>query len=355
MTDYKIKSAFVFFVFFCVYSVILLKLYFVQVIKYDFFKDLASKQYEISITQQPDRGLILDRNGKPVAMNKESISAFFMPHKLEHRKELESFLKKHFSQAYDRLQNIEHKYFMYIKRNLSGSEKSLLEKANIDDINFINEPDRFYPYKSLGIITGVTDIDNKGLFGIELQFNKMLAGLEAKYLVEKDARSKNFYFKKELAQEGKNGEDIKLTIDADLQFLVHEELKETVKKFRAKDGAVVIMDPDNGHIISMTTYPDFNPNKISDIDLEKAKNKCVTESYELGSVMKVFVALAALQEGVITQDEEIDCENTKETYINGMKFSTVHEAGKIPFYRVMEVSNNIGMVKVAMRLGPKLF
>ena len=355
MTGYKIKSAFVFFVFFCVYSVILLKLYFVQVIKYDFFKDLASKQYEISITQQPDRGLILDRNGKPVAMNKESISAFFMPHKLEHRKELESFLKKHFSQAYDRLQTIEHKYFMYIKRNLSGSEKSLLEKANIDDINFINEPSRFYPYKSLGIITGVTDIDNKGLFGIELQFNKMLAGLEAKYLVEKDARSKNFYFKKELAQEGKNGEDIKLTIDADLQFLVHEELKETVKKFRAKDGAVVIMDPDNGHIISMTTYPDFNPNKISDIDLEKAKNKCVTESYELGSLMKVFVALAALQEGVITPDEEIDCENTKETYINGMKFSTVHEAGKIPFYRVMEVSNNIGMVKVAMRLGPKLF
>lgn len=355
MTSYKVKSFFVFFVFALLYFVILLKLYFVQVVNSDFFKNLAERQYKISIVKQPSRGSILDRNGKFIAINKDSYAAFIMPHKLEQKDELLKFLKKHFYQAYERLNKIDHKYFMYIKRNLSNSEKELLEKSGLTDINFIQEPSRFYPYKSLGVITGITDIDNKGLFGLELQFNKLLSGTEAHYIVEKDARSKNFYFKKETNQEGSDGQNIKLTIDADLQFLVHEELKETVKKFKAQDGAVVIMNPENGHVLCMASYPDFEPNKITDIDLERTKNKCITESYELGSVMKVFVALAALQEGVVTADEEIDCENKKETYVNGMKFSTVHVDDKIPFYRVMEVSNNIGMVKVATRLGPKLY
>jgi cell division protein FtsI (penicillin-binding protein 3) len=355
MTNYKIKSAFVFFIFLCAYSVILVKLYFVQVVKSDFFKNLAVKQYKIYVTQQPSRGLIFDRNDKPLVINRDSISAFIMPHKIINKKELEFFLKKNFPQAYDRLINSEHKYFIYIKRNLSDSEIDLIESSKIEDIKFIKEPNRFYPYKNLGVITGVTDIDNKGLFGMELQFNKLLSGVETRYIVEKDARSKNFYFKKDIDKEGISGKNIKLTIDADLQFLVHQELKEVVKKFKAKDGAVVIMDPDTGHILSMANYPDFNPNKISELDLDRAKNKCITESYELGSVMKVFVALAAIEEGVVTKEEEIDCENKKETYINGMKFSTVHIDGKIPFFRVIEVSNNIGMVKVATRLSVKLY
>jgi len=358
VTSYKIKSAFIFFIFLAVYSIILLKLYFVQVVRYDFFQELAQKQYKISVVKKPVRGLILDRNDKPIAINKDSYSAFIMPHKLENRAQLEKFLKKNFPQAYERLEKIEpsdHKYFIYIKRNLSDAEKKLLENSKLEDINFIQEPSRFYPYRSLGILTGVTDIDNFGLFGIELQYNNLLSGKEAHYLVEKDARSKNFYFKKETEQQGEDSENVKLTIDADLQFLVHEELKESVKNLKAKEGAVVIMNPDNGEILVMTSYPDFDPNNITNVDLEKTKNKCITETYELGSVMKVFVALAALEEGVVTADEEIDCESRKETYVNGMKFSTVHEDGKIPFSRVVEVSNNIGMVKVALRLDKKLY
>ena len=80
----------------------------------------------------------------------------------------------------------------------------------------------------------------------------------------------------------------------------------------------------------------------------------ITESHELGSVMKIVVAIAALEEGVVTLDEPIDCENKKKTSINGMSFTTVHPDGVIPFSKVVENSNNIGMVKVAMRLGPKL-
>jgi cell division protein FtsI/penicillin-binding protein 2 len=140
-----------------------------------------------------------------------------------------------------------------------------------------------------------------------------------------------------------------------LQFLAHEILAETVEKFNAKEGAVIIMDPETGHILAMTNIPTFNPNNFKDSDIGITKNRAVTETYELGSVFKICSALAALEEGVVTPEELIDCKNTKTAYIDGRKINTTHEAGVIPFEEVIATSNNIGIAQVAQRLGAKLY
>lgn len=336
------------------YIIILFNLYKIQIVQKNKFVNLAQKQYQIKITKTPDRGKILDRYGKIITSNKDEVSAFIMPHKIKEHDKLNKFLNKNFPDITSKIDAYKTKFFMYIKRKLSKKEVKLIERNEIEDIHFINEPSRHYTHKSFCSITGITDIDNKGLFGIEAIYNTILTGKPTTFIVEKDARSKNFYFKAEMNQMGTKAEDIKLTIDKSLQFLTYQAVKDQVKKFKAKEGAAIILDPTNGHILAMVNYPTFNPYDTNNLDLEKTKNKCVTESYELGSVMKVFVAIAALEENAVTLDEEIDCENTKETQINGMKFTTVHPEGIIPFSKVMESSNNIGMVKVATRIGPKI-
>ena len=148
---------------------------------------------------------------------------------------------------------------------------------------------------------------------------------------------------------------LRLTIDSDLQFLAHEALQETIDKYHAKEGAVIIIDPNTGDILAMTNYPSFNPNNFAEKDLAITKNTVLTEAYELGSVFKIPSALAALEEKVVTPDELIDCKNAETAYIDGRKINTVHAAGIIPFEEVITTSNNIGIAQVAQRVGPKLY
>jgi len=119
----------------------------------------------------------------------------------------------------------------------------------------------------------------------------------------------------------------------------------------------VVLDPTNGEILSLVSCPTFDPNETTDLDLAVTKPLPITDAYEFGSIMKVFVALAALTEGVVQIDELIDCENQAEAVIDGMRFSTVQASvrGEVTFREVVARSNNIGMVKVAKRLGNKLY
>ncbi len=130
-----------------------------------------------------------------------------------------------------------------------------------------------------------------------------------------------------------------------------------MEQFHAQEGAVIVMNPKNGEIIAMTCMPDFDPNNTKQIPLNHTKNRSITEEYELGSVIKVFAAMAALEEGVVTLDELIDCENVKTAYVDGRKINTVPSsvAGIIPFSEVIEKSNNIGIAKVVKRLGTSLY
>lgn len=357
--QYKLRSTIVFFFFCFFYVCVIINLYSIQVRNNNFYAHLGEKQYNVTITQSPPRAPIYDRSGSTyLALNKDSLSAFILPKSLEQKNKLELFLAKHFPQALERLHANHTSYFMYIKRRLNEQEINLIQESGLSDIKFLNEPSRFYPIESAAQIIGVTDIDNVGLFGIEMQFNNRLAGTPSTYTLEKDARSGHFYFEKKTKIQGKTGAPVTLTIDSNLQFLIHEELKETIKKYNAKEGSGLIMDPHTGEILAMTNYPDFDPNNIDQLsNIEWTKNKAITEVYELGSVIKACAALAALEEGVVSANEPIDCENRITTYIDGRRTNTVPQsvAGVIPFAQVVKKSNNIGITKVAKRLDKKIY
>jgi cell division protein FtsI (penicillin-binding protein 3) len=137
--------------------------------------------------------------------------------------------------------------------------------------------------------------------------------------------------------------------------LVQQAVQQTVEKFNAKEAAVIIMNPKNGEIITMISYPYFDPNNSHTTSCDNFKNKVITDAHELGSVIKVCAALAALEEGVVTPDELIDCKNSLTTHIDGRVINTVQAHGIIPFTDVIALSNNIGIAIVAKRVGTKLY
>ncbi len=341
-------------IFFLCYSAIIANLFFLQLYQHTFFADLADKQYQLQVTHTPERALIVDRNNRPVALNKIALSAFVSPKQASDQQSLSLFLQQYFPHAYARYQQHKDRIFMFIQRNITDEQKDLIAYAQIPDIQFVKEPHRYYPYKSMASIIGITNIDNVGSLGIEYQFNEQLKGTSSSYDLQKDARG-YFYFNRTVVSSGIEGTPVQLTIDSDLQFLVSELLKETVDRFQAKQGSVIVLDPQTGDILVMVNYPTFDPNDLQHLDLALTKNYCIAEQYEIGSVMKVFTALAALEDDVVTIDETIDCRNAKTTHIDGRRVNTTVAHGILTFSEVIEKSNNIGIALVAKRLGEQLY
>lgn len=355
--QYNIRLFFIGAFLFLGYATIIVSLFVIQIYRANFFSTLGKKQYDVVITQTPPRATIFDRNGVPLALNKDSFAAFTMPKKLEDEKALKKFLKRYYTQAYEKLTSTEPTYFMYIRRRLTPEQRIQIEKAELKDLYILHEPSRFYPLLAAAPVIGLTDIDNKGIVGLELMYNEQLAGTPSVFGLERDARSGSFYFERETKVQGSLGTPIMTTIDSTLQFLVYEAVQDTVRTFTAKEGAALIMDPVKGDILAMVSVPCFDPNETESIDLDQAKNRPITEVYELGSVIKACLALAALEEGVVTPDEMIDCENKFTTYVEGRRVNTARttSAGLVPFTTIIRKSNNIGVAKVALRLGEKVY
>lgn len=354
---YNVRISIVFFALCVCFAIITFNLYVIQIRQHAFFTNLGEKQYAVTVTTYPPRAPILDRTGSLLAMNKDSLAAFVLPRSLSNEAQLKKFLSRNFPHALAALPSHKDTYFMYVQRRLTENQLACITNSNVADVQILTEPSRFYPCQAAAQIIGFTDIDNRGLCGIELMFNDKLAGKPSVNCLEKDARSGKCYFTKQTKQEGTSAQPVTLTIDSTLQFLVQEELQNALENLHAKESSAVIVNPQTGEILAMATVPGYDPNDTKTIDAEATKNKVITETYELGSVIKACAALAALEEGVVTLEEPIDCENVKTAYFNGRKINTVPSsvAGIIPFCQVIEKSNNIGTAKVAQRLGTKLY
>lgn len=352
--EYTHRLTLIFIVFCFGFITLLANLAWMQLKNGHFFLQLGSRQYALIVHQRPERAPLYDRFGKVIAGNQQCISAFIMPHALTQLAELSRFLKTNFPAAYSRLKGYEKKQFMYVKRRLTRQEQALITNAQLADIKLLHEENRLYPFPYLSMVIGLTDIDNNGLSGLELMYDAQLAGTPTTFSLEHDARSGHFYFNKETKQSGRSSNPLYTTIDSALQFFAYEELCQTIKEFDAQEGSIVIMDPTSGDILTMLsiTKDDLFSQTFA---ITQAKNKIVTESYELGSVIKVFAALAALAHGVVQPDEYIDCKNSTTTVIDGRTINTWKAHGVIPFIDVVAYSNNIGIAIVAKRLGHHLY
>ncbi|MCX7917901.1 MAG: penicillin-binding protein 2, partial [bacterium] len=352
------------FIFFIGFVVIFLQLFKLQIIDYSKYKPIEIKTIYKKIKLIAERGRIYDRNGKLLALDIPRYSLHFDtwminkmrndpkekdPKKVENLKELLSNILKIEKNELEEKINIP---YALIKKDLSPEEYKKIKELKIKGVYFEKTHKRVYPWGNhASHIIGYTDIDGKnGLEGVEYIYNSFLKGKDGIYLVLCDGLGNLIpSVKKTLIKEEK-GKDIVLTVDSNIQYIVEEEIKKGYEKFTPKNISVIVMDAENGEILALANYPDFDPNNFSKFDLSIIRNKCVTDLFEPGSIFKIVTTAAALEENLFTPSSIIKCENG-EWLVRGHYLHDVHPYGCLTFEQVITKSSNIGTVKIAMELG----
>ncbi len=348
--NYHVRIIPVFLLFLTIFLIITLRFYSIQIHKHHFFTQMGTQQYDMTHTMPALRGTIFDRDKKPLTINAQAPSAFILTKHMHHPKETRAFLEQYFPNVYAQLLKQPERAFFWVGRNLSKRDHEFILEHGTVDISLITESTRNYPAEFCSSIIGRVDIDNKGIEGIEYKFNNILAGMPQTVRIKKDARSKQYYFEKDLITSGAAGQDIQLSIDSTLQFFAYEEVAKTVTDYKAQSGAAIILNPDTGEILAMVNVSAESDDKTPG----HIKNFCVTDCFEFGSVMKTFTALAAFEEKVVTPDEIIDCEGHAHNF-GKLRVVNWTPLEKVPFSEVIRRSSNVGIAKIAARLDTKMF
>ena len=321
---------------------------------------MASGQHNTVIKMEPRRGVIYDRYKEPLAINIDMPSVFCNPREMadsdkEHiSEELSIVLGLDFNKVYSRLKK--DKAFVWIKRKIEPEVAELLRDKKLKGIHFLDESKRRYTNDSLAChIVGFAGLDNNGLEGIERTHNKELKGSPGWRHLVRDAKLRTVLLNENDSIPALNGNNIVLTIDAVVQYIVEEELAKMSEEFNVSSAVCVVMDPYTGQILALANYPAYDLNDFHHVPRNVMKNISVANIYEPGSVFKIITACAALNEEVVDLNEEVYCENG-ECMLGGRILHDYHKYGDLTFAEVISKSSNIGTVKVAQKLGAqKLF
>ena len=225
-------------------------------------------------------------------------------------------------------------------------EKVKCRKQVISGVAIQSSRFRYYPKtKSTAPLLGRTNNNNIGVFGIEAEFDRYLAGVNGLKIMKDNKSNSNIYHQAEIVQELKNGEDVNLTIDADIQFHVYNAIKESAEFHEADSASAIVLSP-NGEILALANYPSANPNDHKSFDAEEYRNRVLADKIEPGSTMKPFTMLLALDKGVITasEDELIDVTERIGNHRPDEKYT------EITVKLILEKSHNLGTINISERL-----
>lgn len=323
-----------------------------QVYKRDALARMAAGQYERSLVTVGKRGTIYDANYRTMAVSIDVTSIGAHPQQLKDKKNTAVVLAKNL-QMNRKLIFRElggKKSFVWVKRQVSPREVKQLQTLKLEGIAFVPERSRYYPNKTLGAqILGFTGVDGQGLEGIEFFYNSPLQGSRDEITVLKDARGYRF---DDISTDNADysGNNLILTIDGTIQFIAEKALAEAAKKYSAKSGIALVMAPKTGALLAMAHYPVFNPNAYGSHNRDTWRNRAVTDSFEPGSTMKMFLAAAALESGLCSANTIFFCENG--SYRIGR--NTIHDTkphGWMSVQQIIKVSSNIGAAKIGARIG----
>ena len=339
-------------------SIVVLRLISLQIIDSEKYSIIAKKQSQTREIISPSRGIIFDREMNPLVSNIYRVSIIADPYKIKNADSvstvLSGILGKSKAEYFEKLTNKSTSSF-YLERKVEVNDLKGLDTLKIDGLEVFKEPSRYYNYGTIGSqIIGYNDLDNKGVSGIELSFNKDLTGKDGYLISRKDGRGVKRPDLNYIQKEPESGANIILTIDKNIQQIVQEELDNGIKTFNASKGKVVVVSVKTGEVLAMSTYPIFDPNNIRREDTVGMKNAVISDIYEPGSTFKLITASAIIEEKLSTSDTPINTENGSYK-VYGMDIFDSYPSSTLTFQQVVEKSSNIGVVKLSQKLGAERF
>lgn len=328
-----------------------------QVLKKEQLYKLAAQQQHVQIPLVPKRGTVYDSNGDELAASIEVESVYADARKVvdveKTARELASILQIDREELRQRLKT--HRPFEWVQRKISSKEAERIKALQLPGVSFLKENRRFYPNSQLAAhLIGFVGLDSKGLEGIEFQYDALLNGESHVWTAARDALGREIAMGNVPFEKEDHYRNIVLTVDKAVQHIAETELDRGVEKWGAKGGMVIAMDPLTGKILAMASYPTFNPNQFIQYRSKSWRNGAISDVFEPGSVFKVFLAAAALEEQVVRPSDSFYCENGSYTVYD----RTIHDTSKhgwLTFQQILKFSSNIGASKVGEKMGRERF
>jgi cell division protein FtsI/penicillin-binding protein 2 len=333
----------------------------IQILDAAQYRDLARRQYEVRERLPAARGNIYDRNGRALVSNAVGVS-FGADRKMigDDAGEAASRFARAFHRSrdtyMDKLVTKGHG-FVWLERRVRPQFSKSIRTEELKALVEIKEPLRLYHYEHLGgQVIGCTDIDNKGLTGIELYLDSYLRGNEGYVVLQRDGRGKPRPSVDYPRLDPTVGCSASLTLDIEYQTIAEEELTRGIERTGAESGLVIMLDPPTGEILAVAHAPSMDPANPSAFSQDVMRNRAISDMFEPGSVFKLVTASAALERGVVKPGQKLNAEQGRYTvYLaNGNLRNIItdtHPHGIITFQQAMELSSNIVMAKVSDRIG----
>jgi len=349
-----------------VVGVIIGRAYFLQVTSYGYFQALAENQHSLFKKLIPTRGEIFlkDREALyPVAVNKETKMAYAVPKEIEDAVLASDGLATVLGLDRNELiSKLEKKDDMYevLKRKLSDDEIAGIKKLNLKGVRLTNEDFRYYPAGELAShilgFVGWKDNEFGGRYGSELFFEPKLKGENGSLFQNRDTSGRWIATGEREITYAKNGDSLVLSIDHIVQYQTEKILAAAVNRYQAQKGMIIVLESKTGKIISMASYPTFNPNEYAKVEnMEAFRNLAVSDPYECGSVFKAITLAAAIDGGKISPDTTyVDTGAVSEAGYT-IRNSDLKANGKQTMTQVLEKSLNTGVIFAEKLMGNQLF
>lgn len=327
-----------------------LRLVDLMILNYERFSERAQSQHVKVEDIQIRRGMIFDRHGRELALNIDLDSLYCDPEKISRDNDtlvrLSSLISKEPEVILSKIPR--EGRFAWLGRKLDPDIVEEIRRLDMEGLGFVTEAKRFYPKGRLAShVLGFVGIDNQALEGVELQYDKYMNTVGGKVSLERDASGTTLSSGVDREAKGNN---IVLTIDEGLQYLVEKELNKAIKAWKASAASVIMMDPLSGEILALANRPTYDPNNPGLSRSDVRRNRAITDCYEPGSTFKVVNGIAALEEKIAKPGTLYDVHKGF-IEVGGKTIRDVHKHEILTFKEVIQKSSNVGTITIGMKLG----
>ncbi|MES2142254.1 MAG: penicillin-binding protein 2 [Pseudomonadota bacterium] len=299
------------------------------------------------------RGMILDRNGEPLAISTPVNAVWIDPTSFKPKvfqlRLLSQLLQIPVSTIQELWLHSQDKEFVYLKRGINPGLGVQIKSLKIPGVFLQDEYHRYYPEGPvMAHVVGLTNVDDKGQEGLELAYNNWLEGRSGLRKVIKDRLGRIVGDIRSI-RSPRPGHDLQLSIDRRIQYIAYRELKTGIEKYKADSGSVVVLDVKTGEILAMVNWPTYNPNDRLTVKDGRSRNRALTDLFEPGSTIKSFSMASVLSSGQFTPSSQI---NTSPgwMFVAGKRIMDEHNNGVMDLTKILQISSNMGMSKLVLSL-----
>ncbi|WP_100643085.1 peptidoglycan D,D-transpeptidase FtsI family protein [Alteromonas facilis] len=344
----------------CVFVVLAMRAAYIQVISPDALIEQGDNRTLRTRNSIAHRGLIIDRNGEELAVS-VPVRAIWADPKIIHQENafnqrrrwlaLAEVLGQDISELLEKVDN-PNRRFVYLQRQVSPAMAEYVEQLDIPGVGLRNESRRYYPSGEVAAhLIGFTDVDDKGIEGLERLYDDLLTGTPSSRTIRRDAKGRQVEILEQT--NGEQAQDLQLTIDQRIQSMAYKAIKQATETYAAASASAIVVDVASGDILAMVNSPSFNPNNRDTVAPHRVRNRVITDPVEPGSALKPLAVLAALEFGIVHPDSMVDTSPGR-MRLGGSFVSDPRNYGEIDLTTVIQKSSNMGTSKLALSV-PKEF